>query len=49
MKRQLLKAYIQGKADEIYNPIIWNELPWIGKYRRIKLFLIWYNEKYNTY
>jgi hypothetical protein len=42
-KRLLLKAYIQGMSDEVIWYVKWNELPYIGKYRRIKKFLIWYN------
>ena len=42
-KKLLLKAYIQGKEDEISTNIKWEKLPWIGKYRRIKKFLKWYD------
>lgn len=44
LKRLFLKAYIQGMSDEVIWSVKWNELPWLGKYRRIKSFLKWYNK-----
>lgn len=42
-KKLLLKAYIEGKEDEPIWALNWKKLPWIGKYRRIKTFLKWYD------
>lgn len=43
-KKELLLAYIQGKRDEPVWNVKWEDLPFIGKYRRIKRFLKWYNQ-----
>lgn len=42
-KRLLFSAYMQGKRDQIYWPITWEELAPIGKYRVMKQFLKWYS------
>ena len=41
-KKELLQAYIQGKRDEPVWSVKWEDLPFIGKYRRIKRFLKWF-------
>lgn len=44
VKRKMFDAYKRGLEDESHWNHKWDGLPSIGKYRRIKKFLIWYNK-----
>ena len=44
IKRKMFEAYKRGLEDENHWCHKWDDLPFIGRYRRIKRFLIWYNE-----
>lgn len=44
-KRKFLESYIAGCEHESHWSIKWENLPWIGKYRRMKKFLKYYHKE----
>ena len=44
IKRKMFEVYKRGLEDENHWNHMWNDLPFIGRYRRIKRFLIWFDE-----